>query len=92
VEDRSDPYESTARWLEDSARRRSAAAPARSGPAAAPPPLLAKPRRERRFLGLSREIYMFAVLVAVYLNYYFMQVMIDIGSLPKLVLFYPLVQ
>jgi hypothetical protein len=92
VEDRSDPYESTARWLEESARRRSAAAPARSGPAAAPPPLPAKPRRERRFLGLSREIYMFAVLVAVYLNYYFMQVMIDIGSLPKLVMFYSLVQ
>ena len=35
---------------------------------------------------------MFAVLVATYLNYYFMQVMIEIGSLPKLVLFYPLLQ
>jgi hypothetical protein len=91
VEDRSDPYESTARWLEELAGRRSAAAPARSG-LAAQPPVPAKPRRERKVLGLSREIYMFAVLVATYLNYYFMQVMIEIGSLPKLVLFYPLLQ
>jgi hypothetical protein len=89
VEDRSDPYESTARWLEESARRRAASCPARVE--LAPPPLPpAKRRRERTVLGISREIYMFAVLAAAYLNYYFMQVMIEVGSLPGLVVFYPL--
>ena len=33
---------------------------------------------------------MFAVLAAAYLNYYFMQVILEIDSLPKLVMFYPL--
>lgn len=31
---------------------------------------------------------MFALLVAVYLNFYFMQVTLEIESLPRLVLFY----
>lgn len=88
AEDRNDPYESTARWLEEAARRPSAGLAARPGPAVTPPP--AKPQRERTLLGVSREIYMFAVLAAAYLNYYFMQVMVEIDSLPRLVLFYPL--
>lgn len=59
----------------------------RPGPAAAPPPP-AKPRRERTLFGVSREIYMFALLAAAYLNFYFMQVMLEIDSLPSLVMFY----
>ncbi len=35
---------------------------------------------------------MFAILVAAYLNYYFMQVMIEIDTLPRLVVFYPIAQ
>lgn len=31
---------------------------------------------------------MFALLVAVYLNFYFMQVMLEIDSLPRLVVFF----
>ena len=89
-EERNDPYESTARWLEEPARRR----PSVRG---APHPLeakapAAKQTRERTLLGISREIYMLGVLAAVYLNYYYMQVMLEIDSLPRMVLFYPLPQ
>ena len=35
---------------------------------------------------------MLAVLAAAYLNYYFMQVMLEIDSLPGLVVFYPVLQ
>ena len=42
---------------------------------------------ERTLLGLPREIYMFAVLAAAYLNVHFMQVTIDIDSLPSVVVF-----
>jgi hypothetical protein len=90
AEDRQDPYESTARWLEEAGRRRPAGSPARPEPAPEPPP--AKPRRERTILGIGREIYMLAILAAAYLNYYFMQVMLEIDSLPRLVLFYPVGQ
>lgn len=31
---------------------------------------------------------MFALLVAAYLNFYFMQVMLEIDSLPRLVVFF----
>ena len=89
VEERDDPYESTARWLEEAARRRPAVAPAQSELAAPTP---AKPRRERTVLGIAREVYMLAVLAAAYLNYYFMQVMLEIDSLPGLVVFYPVLQ
>jgi hypothetical protein len=91
AEDRHDPYESTARWLEEAARRRTADSSARRGPAATLPPS-AKPRRERTILGIAREVFMLAVLAAVYLNYYFMQVMIEIDSLPKMIVFYPVLQ
>jgi hypothetical protein len=89
VEERDDPYESTARWLEEAARRRPAVAPDQSQLAA---PTRAKPRRERTVLGIAREVYMLAVLAAAYLNYYFMQVMLEIDSLPRLVVFYPVPQ
>ena len=87
AEERNDPYESTARWLEEAARRRPSVASARSQPAAPTP---VKPRRERTLLGIAREIYMLAVLAAAYLNYYFLQVMLEIDSLHRLVVFYPL--
>lgn len=91
AEDRNDPYESTARWLEEAARRRPALAPAQPQPQpAAPTP--AKPRRERTFLGIAREVYMLVVLAAAYLNYYFMQVMLEIDSMPRMVVFYPVLQ
>ena len=35
---------------------------------------------------------MLAVLAAVYLNYYFMHVIIEIDSLPKMIVFYPVLQ
>jgi hypothetical protein len=90
AEDRQDPYESTARWLEEAGRRRPAGPSAGPGPAAEPPP--ARQGSERTIFGVRREIYMFAVLAAAYLNYYFMQVMLEIDSLPRLVVFYSLGQ
>jgi hypothetical protein len=35
---------------------------------------------------------MLGLLAAAYLNFYFMQVMLEIDSLPKLVVFYPVLQ
>jgi hypothetical protein len=90
AEDQQDPYESTAHWLEEAGRRRPAGPSAGPAPPASPPP--AKQRRERAILGIGREIYMFAVLVAAYLNFYFMQVIQEIDSLPRLIVFYPLGQ
>jgi hypothetical protein len=79
-----DPYESTTRWMVDSGRRRSAAA--RPLPQQPSEPSRRMPR-PRSLFGISREVYLFAVLVAVYLNYYFMQVTTEIQSLSSLVFF-----
>jgi len=81
-----DPYESTTRWLQEAAGRQSAP---QQETAPAVKKHLEKRRRERTFLGVGREIYMFAVLVALYLNYYFMQVIVEIDSLPSIVVFIP---
>ena len=43
----------------------------------------------KRFLGVRREIYMFALVGALSLNYYYMQVMVEIYSLPSTVVFLP---
>jgi hypothetical protein len=89
ADDRNDPYESTARWLEEAARRRPAPAPAQPAPVA---PIPGKPRREGTLFGVSRDVYMLGLLAASYLNYYFMQVLLEIETLPRLLVFYPVLQ
>ncbi len=43
----------------------------------------------KRFPGVRREIYMCAVVAALSLNYYYMQVMVEIYTLPSTVVFLP---
>lgn len=85
TDDPDDPYESTTRWMVEAGRRR-------TGQSHAQPELPAKglaKHRPRTFLGVGREIYLFGVLVAAYLNYYFMEVMVEIGALHSVVIFVP---
>jgi hypothetical protein len=84
TENEQDPYESTTRWMLESGRRRAIRAP--HSPVELIPRSRA-PGRERTFLGIGREIWLFAVLVAVYLNYYFMQVRAEIYTLDSVVVF-----
>jgi len=77
------PYESTTQWVQEVARRSaSRATPAASGVVAAH-----SPRDGRRFFGVRREIYLLAALAAAYANFYFMRVLLEINSLPSLVVF-----
>ena len=93
AEEQDDPYESTTRWLQEAARRTRADSAAVSRPqASAESPLPAKRFGQTVIFGVAREIYMLGVLAAVYLNYYYMQVMLEIDSLPTLVVFYPVIQ
>jgi hypothetical protein len=43
----------------------------------------------QRLSGVRREVYMFALVAALSLNYYYMQVMVEIYSLPSTVVFLP---
>jgi hypothetical protein len=46
-----------------------------------------KPPRERTILGVRRELYLSALATACFLNFYFIQVTIEIDRLPKLTVF-----
>jgi hypothetical protein len=93
AEEQDDPYESTTRWLQEAARRTRADSAAASRPqSSSESPLPAKRFGQTVIFGVAREIYMLGVLAAAYLNYYFMQVMLEIDSLPTLVVFYPVIQ
>lgn len=77
------PYESTTRWVEEAARRRS--------PVLRPSVSeIAATKKPRRHLGIRREVYFVAALAVSFANYYFMQVMVEINSLPSLIVFVPL--
>ena len=82
-----DPYESTAQWLQEAARRRG------RGPTLPAPRLKAatvsQSRRERAIFGIHRDIHMLAVAAAAFLNYYFMGVRIEIDTLRSVLFFVP---
>lgn len=44
-------------------------------------------RRERTILGVRRELYLSALAAVCFLNYYFIQVKIEIDRLPTLTVF-----
>ena len=92
AEEQDDPYESTTRWLQEAARRTRADSAAAVVPQASAEPLPAKRFGQSVIFGVAREIYMLGMLAAAYLNYYFMQVMLEIDSLPTMVVFYPVIQ
>lgn len=84
AQDEDDPYGSTTRWMVEAGRRRTVHASARNE---APRESLRPVRRARTFLGIAREVYLFAVLVAAYQNYYFIHVMDEIRSLESIIVF-----
>jgi hypothetical protein len=71
-------------WVEEAARRRYPAA----GPSSTQ--ILPPATRRKRLFGVMREIYLFAALAAAAANFYFMQVMVQINSMPSLIVFVPL--
>ena len=46
------------------------------------------PRRDRTLFGVRRELYLSALAAVCFLNLYFIQVKIQIDSLPALTVFY----
>jgi hypothetical protein len=84
TQDDQDPYESTTRWMLESGRRRAIRAPDSLVELI---PRSRLPGQERTFLGIGREIWLFAVLAGVYLNYYFMQVETEIYALESVLFF-----
>jgi hypothetical protein len=79
------PYESTTHWVQEVARRRT--------PAGGPTPSsfgaleIRRSRSGGRPLGIRREIYLLAGSAAAFANYYFLSVMVEITSLPTLMVF-----
>jgi hypothetical protein len=47
------------------------------------------PRSVKRLLGVRREVWLIGLLAATYANFYFMQVMVEIQTLPSLVVIIP---
>ena len=80
-----DPYESTAQWLQEAARRRGRG-PGLTLPSLEPKPA-SKSRRSHTILGVHQDIHMLAVAAALFLNYYFMGVRIEIDSMRSLLVF-----
>ena len=86
------PVENLADWLQEAARRPwvaepvsiNPAGPAEAGPIADPMPV------KHRYLQNARELTSLAVLTIGYLQYYCLDVMVQIGNLQKVVFFVPL--
>ncbi len=76
-------------WLKEVAKRPWVNGPASVCPAVSPE---AGPRAEggpqlRRHLQKGRELIGLAVLAAAYLQYYYLDVMVQVGSLPRVIVF-----
>jgi hypothetical protein len=85
VEINDDPYESVAQWAQELGRRRLPASRAALAPTVAAPVRILAPLRTTHpttWKGLS-----LAGLVAAYLQYYFLGVMLQIVTLPSLIVF-----
>ena len=75
-----DPYESTASWLREVAQRRSApATPLATEPSAPAAPLVQHTAR--------RRIVLFALLAVSVFQYYMLDVMLTIYTLPQMIVF-----
>lgn len=75
-----DPHESSARWMQELARRRS------RGPR---PSFHALNANEKKKQGSGRTIVAFGGLALAFLQFYFLDVLVQIQHLPSLVLFVP---
>lgn len=78
-----DPYEASARWLQEVGRRTSRAV----RPGVEPQPRA--PERPRAARGHTRHIVLFGVFAIAFLQYYALDVMVQIDSLPAIVVFVP---
>jgi hypothetical protein len=79
-------------WLQEVAKRPWVSGPPSINPAVLPeagPKAIQEPRL-RRHLRKGRDLVALSVLTITYLQYYYLDVMVQIGSLPKLVVFVPL--
>jgi len=74
-----DPYESTASWLQEVAQRKPA--PAAPRPAEARAPAAPQPHHA------TRRIVLFAVLSLSVFQYYILDVMLTIYTLPQMIVF-----
>lgn len=79
-----DPHEAVTRWLEEAGRR--------SAPAArkAIEPEPRAPRRWSVSLRHGRQLVLFGVLALAFLQYYALDVMLQIEKLPSIVVFVPI--
>jgi hypothetical protein len=87
-----DPYESSAQWLQEVARRRRGApheAPAPDPSAPAPGPSAPEPEAPRRepLLPHARGLLLFGVLAASTLQFHYLDVMLQIYALPSVTVF-----
>lgn len=86
------PGEDLADWLQESAKRPWVGGPPSINPAVVPgagPQAGLKPGL-RRHLQKGRDLVALAVLTMAYMQYYYLDVMVQIGSLSKVVVFVPL--
>jgi hypothetical protein len=77
-----DTYEGLASWLQEVGRRRLGRAPAAGVEPSKPDSAKPAPRHRR-------QVVLFSVLALAFLQYYAMDVMVQIYSLPSLVVFVP---
>jgi hypothetical protein len=84
--------ENLADWLQEVARRPWNAGSLLSEPSApsVAPPQASVNRQGRRFLQNVRHVVALAALTIGYLQYYYLDIMVQIGALHKLVVFVPL--
>lgn len=89
-----DPHrgEDLADWLQEVAKRPRVSGPPSINPAVLPEagPKAGREPRLRHHLQKGRDMVALAVLTIGYLQYYYLDVMVQIGSLPKVVVFVPL--
>lgn len=80
-------------WLQEAAKRSSVSGPPtinRAAPAMAGPEAVRESRLRRDHLR-GREFAGFSALTIAFLQYYYLDVMVQIGNLPKVVVFVPMV-
>ena len=81
--------ENLAAWLQESAKRPWAAGAASVSPELAEARAEAGPAPGRRYLQNVRELVAMAALTIGYLQYYYLDVMVQIGNLQRVVVFVP---
>lgn len=80
-----DPYQDVASWMQEMGRRHPDCAPVEAASAQAGPP-----NDWRSGRSATRKLLLFAVLSVSVLQYYFLDVMVQVSSMPVMVFFVPM--